>query len=206
MAIWRFSAPPSISGVYPCLVHYNDGDSGNTTPMRAPGAADHAGADPGPAFGLLLLRLVVGGIFIAHGLEKFFTWAGTPGLDGFADSLADMGFTNTSALAMTTAITEIVAGALLVIGLLASLASVPLLGLAVASVVFTFDEGFFLTPDGGFEYKLLLAAAAAALVFTGPGRFSLDSGRPYFRFPFRTALVFLVLGGIATAVVLFVFR
>ncbi|MBB5923194.1 putative oxidoreductase [Actinoalloteichus hoggarensis] len=175
-----------------------------TRPM--PGSAGHEGTDPGPAIGLLLLRLVVGGFFIASGTEKFFGWAGTPGRDGFADSLTGFGFTQVGLLATMTAVVEIVAGVLVIIGLLTALAAVPLLGISVAAVVFRFDEGLFLTGTGGFAFELLLAATTAALVFAGPGRFALDNGRPYFRFPLRSAIVFLVLGGIVTAVVLFLFR
>ncbi|AOS65337.1 putative membrane protein [Actinoalloteichus hymeniacidonis] len=179
-------------------------DASETRPL--PGSAGHEGTDPGPAIGLLLLRLVVGGLFIASGTEKFFGWAGTPGREGFADSLAGFGFTQPGLLATITAVVEIVAGLLLIIGLLSALAAVPLLGISVAGVVFRFEEGLFLTDTGGFAFELLLAAATAALVFSGPGRFALDNGRPYFKFPLRSAIVFLALGGIITAVVLFLFR
>ena len=42
--------------------------------------------------GLLLLRVVVGALFIGHGLQKAFGLWGGPGFDGFEKSLTDMGF------------------------------------------------------------------------------------------------------------------
>ncbi|PRC62288.1 hypothetical protein C6A85_03885, partial [Mycobacterium sp. ITM-2017-0098] len=48
--------------------------------------------------GLLLLRVAVGALFIGHGLQKVFGWWGGPGLDGFRDTLTDVGFRNTDIL------------------------------------------------------------------------------------------------------------
>ena len=41
--------------------------------------------------GLLLVRVVIGGLFVGHGCQKLFAWFGVPGLQGWTESLARNG-------------------------------------------------------------------------------------------------------------------
>jgi putative oxidoreductase len=57
----------------------------------------------------------------------------------------------------------------------------------------------------GHEYKVFLAAAVAALILTGPGRWGFDAGRGWSRRPFIGSFVALLLGvgaGVAAWVLL----
>ena len=125
------------------------------------------------AIALLLLRLVVGAILIAHGAQKFLDTT-IPGVQGFFEGL---GIPAAAVAAPLVASIEVVAGLLLVVGFATRIAAA--LGAAVSlGALFTvhLSAGFF-AGDGGFEFVLLLAAAAGALALTGAGLYSLDALR-----------------------------
>ena len=120
--------------------------------------------------GLLILRLFLGGSLVAHGYQKFFLF----GVSGFAGFLEKLGAPAPYASAWLSAGTELVAGALVAVGLFTRLAAVPLaVNMAVAA--FLAHSGYFITnTPPGREYALNLAAAFVALALTGAGRFSID--------------------------------
>jgi putative oxidoreductase len=152
----------------------------------------NSGAD----LGLLILRLVLGGTFLAHGSQKLFGFFGGPGISGFADGLAGYGYRAPEVLALVTGITETVGGALVVLGLFTPLAAAALLGIMVNTVWLKYGNGFFLAPDnpGGMELDVLLGGLAAGITLTGPGRVALDKGRAWFRHPVASGWSCLLLG------------
>ncbi|MQA14154.1 MAG: DoxX family membrane protein [Pseudonocardiaceae bacterium] len=166
-------------------------DSGAVDGTRRPARPVwNSGAD----LGLLVLRLVLGGTFVAHGCQKLFGLFGGPGVGGFADVLAGYGYRATEALAWVTGATELVGGALVVLGLFTPLAAAGLLGIMVNAIALKWGNGFFAAPGGGFELELALAAMSAALVLGGPGRAALDKGRSWFRHPVATGWICLLIG------------
>lgn len=163
--------------------------------------------------GLLVLRVVVGLIAMAHGLQKLFGWWNGPGLNGFEDMLLHaenpaLGFAPQSAhiLAIIGAATETGAGLLLIVGLFTPLAAAGFLGVMILATTYRItlagDYSFF-ARTGGVEYELLLVAAAAAIVLTGPGRLSLDSRWGWSRRPLWGSIALLVVG-IAGAVAVWI--
>ena len=125
------------------------------------------------SYGLLLLRVVVGGTMFAHGSQKLLGWFGGPGLGGVRGWLGSMGFRMPALMAVLVALAES-GGLLLALGLLTPLAA---LGIASAMVVAIgsvhWRNGFF-NGKQGYEFNLVLIGASVALAATGPGRFSLD--------------------------------
>ncbi len=124
--------------------------------------------------GLLVLRLALGAVFVAHGVkhalgrEKTTTWLAStgfrrPGLQWFAMTAGEIGF-----------------GALVAAGLLTALAAAGVIGtMAVAFWTVHRAAGFFITAFyrhdvEGWEYVFFISAAALALAVTGPGEWSLD--------------------------------
>lgn len=148
----------------------------------------NSGAD----FGLLLMRLVAGVIFTAHGAQKIFGWWGGPGLDEFTGNLTRLGFEQTDVLSAVIGFTELVGGILLALGLFTPLAAAGLLAVAINAVWLRWGNGLFLIDDG-FEPDLAMAGLAAGLIMTGPGRASLDSGRFWFRHPVATGWIFFLI-------------
>lgn len=157
----------------------------------------HGGLD----LGLLVLRIVVGGVVGVHGLQKIFGSFGGPGIDGFAKFLAGQGFRYTTELAYLTGWTEIVGGGFLILGLLTPLAAAGVLGVLANAVYLKYGNGFF-AQSNGVEFELTLAGAAFALMFTGAGRFAMDIGRGWSRRAGIGGIVGLILAAGATALVL----
>ncbi|MBP2476936.1 putative oxidoreductase [Crossiella equi] len=178
-------------------VNQGDGDTVRRKPFAWNGGAD---------LGLLVLRLVLGGTFIAHGAQKLFGAFGGPGINGFAQYLESFNFQQTRILAYVTAVTELGGGALLVLGFLTPLGAAGLLGVMINVVTLKWNTGFFLGQNGGFEFDLVLGSIAAALLFLGPGRVSLDNGRAWARVPLPWGVLFLLVAAGSAVVTLVVLR
>lgn len=118
------------------------------------------------SLGLLILRVVLGITFLVHGLQKHNVWT----VDGTAANFDQMGVPSPELAAQIATYLEIVGGAALILGLLSRLAGL-LLALDMAGAIFFVhgSAGFYVS-EGGYEFVLLLGAAALALFFTGPGR------------------------------------
>lgn len=120
--------------------------------------------------GLALLRLITGIVFVAHGAQKLFVF----GLDGVTGAFTQMGVPMAAVAAPAVALVEVFGGLALISGLLTRLASVGLVITMLGALFLVhLPAGFFL--PNGYEFVLTLAAAAATLVMTGPGRYSLDA-------------------------------
>ena len=119
-------------------------------------------------FGLLLFRLALGAVFIAHGGQKMFGWWGGKGLEATVNGMAEGGIP--LALGYLAAFTEFFGGIAMVIGLLSRLAG---LGLAITMAVAVFKVHF---ADGFFEYEfpLVLMLLAFGLMLTGPGKLAIS--------------------------------
>jgi putative oxidoreductase len=122
-------------------------------------------------YGLLLLRLVVGLLFVGHGTQKLFGWFGGGGPQGTAGFFSSVGYRIPAVMAIAAGLSETAGGLLLASGLLTPLAAFLLATVmlnAIATVVF--PKGFL----GGYEFEFTLLTVAIALTATGPGELSLD--------------------------------
>ena len=127
-----------------------------------------------PDVGLLVLRLALGIIFLAHGAQKLFGAFGGGGIAGTAGFFGSIGVPMPQLMAVVVAVFEFLGGLLVLIGFLTPLAGLMITGvMAGAIVTFHMSKGFF-AGNGGIEFPLILLASGLALVFTGPGRFSVE--------------------------------
>ena len=124
--------------------------------------------------GLLILRLIVGFLFVGHGAQKLFGIWGGHGLAGTAGFFEAIGLKPGRLHASAAGLLELGGGGLLALGLLTPVGSAALIAVMVAAVISVhFQKGLWST-EGGYEYNLVLTAAAFALAATGPGAWSLD--------------------------------
>ena len=118
--------------------------------------------------GRLVLRGIVGGTMIAHGVKH------GRSLEGTARWFGSIGFRQPMLQARTSAAVEIGSGAALVAGAGTPLAASAVVGtLAVAARSVHAKNGFFVTAEG-YEYVLNLATATVVVAALGPGRLSID--------------------------------
>lgn len=121
-------------------------------------------------YGLLLIRLALAAIMIAHGSQKLFTF----GYGGVVGGFTQMGLPLPEISAALIIATELGGGLLILAGLLTRFAAAAFaFAMLVAMAKVHWPAGFFL--PNGYEFTLMLAAASVGLVLTGPGLFSLDA-------------------------------
>ena len=125
--------------------------------------------------GLLILRLVVGLTFAAHGAQKAFGWWSGPTFAGWRAGIERMGLRPTGFWALVSTAAELVGGVLLAVGLFTPLATAALIAQSVVIIGLVHLPGGFWNGNGGIEFALSLAAGAVALAGTGPGSASLDA-------------------------------
>lgn len=125
----------------------------------------------------LVLRVVLGALFIWHGVDKY-----DAGIENVEDTFRMWGVPAPAVAAAVVPVVEIVAGAALILGLLTRVAAVALGLILVGALLWAKD---ILTSDGtgiisstpvpGAEVDLAYLAGLIALVFLGPGRWSVDA-------------------------------
>lgn len=126
-------------------------------------------------FGLLALRLLIGGLFVAHGATKFTQRFGGFGLDNATAAFGQFGYRPARAHAVVAGATEIAAGAALALGLGTPIAAAAIVGVMVNAIATAHaGKGLWYWNDG-WEYTATLLVIAASLAFTGAGEASLDA-------------------------------
>jgi putative oxidoreductase len=123
----------------------------------------------------LLGRLVLGGLFMAHGSQKLFGWFDGPGLDNFAAALEKMNMKPGRRNAVAAGLSEAGGGAAIALGAFTPLAAASLIGAMVTAIRTVHLKGGFFAANGGYEFNLTLIAALLILVDGGPGDLSIDS-------------------------------
>lgn len=122
---------------------------------------------------LLVLRIVVGVIFIAHGWDKAFV-RGMEGPGGAIEQYKSAGAPGPEMMAWFVAAVEMFGGALLITGLLATAAAGVLAIVAAVNLYFLHLPHGFFAADGGMEVSLILIASSLTILVFGSGRASLD--------------------------------
>ncbi|MGH2684322.1 MAG: DoxX family protein [Actinomycetota bacterium] len=133
----------------------------------------------------IIVRLIVGMLMLAHGIDKL--RGGTSGIEGFGDFLSSKGFPAGVAFAWLVTMLELVGGAMLIAGLLSRLvASLMTIELIVAITIATGPNGLISGDAGvGYERDLAYIMGFLAIVILGPGRrpsldhlFGLEEAKP----------------------------
>jgi putative oxidoreductase len=125
--------------------------------------------------GALLLRGVIGPLFVGHGTQKLFGWFGGHGLEGTAGFFETLGLRPGKRHARAAGLAETTGGALLTLGALTPIASTLISSTMITAIRKVHVKNGVWTTSGGYEYNLVLIAAATALVDNGAGPVSVDA-------------------------------
>jgi putative oxidoreductase len=123
-----------------------------------------------PRLGQMILRIVLGVIFVAHGASKLFGEGGPGGLAGFLSSL---GVPVPILAAWLVTLLEFVGGMFLIVGLFVVPTAILLaIHMAMGIVLVHAANGFYVIGPGqnnGVEFNLILIAGLLSMLLGGPG-------------------------------------
>jgi putative oxidoreductase len=125
--------------------------------------------------GLLVGRLIFGGLMAAHGAQKLFGWFGGYGLTAVGGYFEGLGFRPGRLFALAASVSELAGGLLLAAGLLGPIGPALIVAvMIVAAISVHWQHGVF-AQSNGIEVPLLYGALAVAVALAGPGAYSLDA-------------------------------
>lgn len=127
------------------------------------------------ALGLLIIRLVIGLSFAAHGTQKVFGWFGGYGPKGTGGFFDSIGIKPGVLMAVLAGMSELVGGLMFAAGLWTPIgAALIVLTMLVAIIKVHGKNGYWVTSNG-YEYNLTLIAIAVGIALIGAGEYSLDA-------------------------------
>lgn len=126
------------------------------------------------SLGMLVLRVIVGALFVGHGAQKLFGAFGGSGLDATAEFFEKTGLRPGRLHAWAAGCAEFGGGALLALGLLVPIAAAALIGVMTAAIISVHARNGIWATERGYEYNLVIVAAVFAVTAVGSGSWSLD--------------------------------
>ncbi|CAM3433711.1 MULTISPECIES: DoxX family protein [Brevibacillus] len=127
--------------------------------------------------GLLIIRLVIGLLFVGHGAQKLFGWFGGYGLKGTGGWMESLGMKPGVTMALLAGLSELVGGLLFATGVGGGVgtwvgALLIAFTMLVAIVKVHAQNGFWVTQNG-YEFNLTLIAVVIGVALIGPGAYIL---------------------------------
>jgi len=124
--------------------------------------------------GKLALRVTVGSLFIGHGTQKLRGWFGGPNLEGTDAMMESLDLRPARRNTLAAGISETGGGALLAAGLATPAAAAALTGTMITAIRKVHLGNGMWNASGGYEFNLVMIAAALSFADAGPGKVSLD--------------------------------
>lgn len=125
--------------------------------------------------GLLLIRLVVGLLFVGHGAQKLFGWFGGYGPKGTGGWMESIGIKPGVLMAVAAGLMEFAGGALFAAGLLTPVAAILIVLTMLGAIVKVHAQNGLWVTANGMEYPLVLIVVAIGVALIGAGAYSLDA-------------------------------
>ena len=122
---------------------------------------------------LLMLRVGIGGLMVAHGTQKLFGWFGGSGLAGTYTMMQDLGLRPAWLWMWMAIMSEVGGGLFFALGLLNPLGALGIFSAMVMTMILVSWPRFWAWQNG-IEYNQLFMIPAIAVALSGPGHFSLD--------------------------------
>jgi len=120
-------------------------------------------------FGIAILRAVIGGLYIGHGLQKLIGAFGGAGIEGTAGFFESLGLHPGKHHATAAGVSETAGGALLIAGAATPAAQAALTGTMTVAIGKIHGRNGVWGQDGGYEYPLVMIAGLFAITASGPG-------------------------------------
>lgn len=117
---------------------------------------------------LLVVRVIVGVIFAAHGAQKLFGVWGGPGIQAIVEPPPD----GMGPIGYLVSIGEFFGGLGLIVGFLSRFSAAANIVIMIGAIAMVHGHSFF-QEAGGFEYNLALIGLLAPVLLCGPGRISI---------------------------------
>jgi len=125
--------------------------------------------------GLFALHVVVGLLFVGHGLQKLTGAFGGHGLGGTAKAMESLGMRPGDRNAEAAGIAETAGGLMLTFGFFTPAAAAMIIAVMVVATITVHMEKGLWNQGGGFELPLVYTTTAFALAAVGAGGWSLDA-------------------------------
>ncbi|PRS10585.1 oxidoreductase [Bacillus atrophaeus] len=125
--------------------------------------------------GLLIIRLIIGLLFVGHGAQKLFGWFGGHGLKGTGGWFESIGMKPGVTVALLAGLSELFGGIMFALGLLTPLAGIIIAGTMVMAIVKVHGAMGLWVTNNGYEYNLTLLAVTIGIALTGPGQYAVDT-------------------------------
>lgn len=120
---------------------------------------------PAVDISLLIVRVIVGVIFAAHGAQKLFGAFGGMGLSETVSKMGPLGYPVT--------IGEFFGGLGIIFGFLTRFSAASNIVIMIGAIAMVHGKNGFFMSNGGFEYNLALIGLLAPILIAGPGRISI---------------------------------
>ncbi len=147
----------------------------------------------------MLLRMIVGGLFVGHGLQKLAGRFGGHGLEATGRAFEGLGLRPGRTHAFAAGAAEAGGGALLAAGAFTPLGATALSATMVTAIRTVHGSKGPWLNNGGYEYNLVLLAIVFAITDAGPGAWSLDAAAGRRRWGAKWALAQLAAGLLGSA-------
>jgi len=126
------------------------------------------------SLGLLVIRLVIGLTFAAHGTQKVLGWFGGYGIEGTAGFFESIGLKPGKTLAVLAGAGELLSGLFFAAGLLTPLAAAAMVVIMLVAIKTVAGQNGYWATANGSEYNIAIIAVAIGVALTGPGAYALD--------------------------------
>lgn len=123
--------------------------------------------------GLLIIRIMIGMVFLYYGSQKVFGWFGGYGIKGTGGWFESIGIKPGILVAAFTGIAELFSGILFILGIFLPLAAILITILMIGAIAKVHGPKGFSNTAGGYEYNLMLIMVSIGLALIGPGEYSL---------------------------------
>nr|WP_326187299.1 DoxX family protein [Exiguobacterium indicum] len=123
--------------------------------------------------GLLIIRLIIGLTFAAHGTQKLFGWFGGHGIAGTGGWFESIGMKPGKALAITAGLAELIGGLLFAGGVFLWIAALLIIGSMLVAIVKVHGANGYWVTQNGYEYNMALIVIALGVAMIGAGDCSL---------------------------------